>query len=95
MSPFFQGLSCLPTTNPNGKCSLGGYSNYVVKATSVADIQIAVNLARNLNLRLVVKNTGTFLRIIEHGKYTLTLHRTRFQWKERWRQLFEYLDSLL
>lgn len=60
MSPFFQGLSCIPTTNPADKCVLGGYSNYVLKATSVSDIQIAVNLARNLNMRLVVKNTGTF-----------------------------------
>lgn len=62
MSPFFQGLSCIPTANPAaGKCLLGGYSNFVLKATSVADIQIAVNLARNLNLRLVVKNTGIYL----------------------------------
>lgn len=29
-----------------------------MKATSVLDVQIAVNLARNANLRLVVKNTG-------------------------------------
>lgn len=29
-----------------------------MNATTVAHIQLAVNLARNLNLRLVIKNTG-------------------------------------
>ncbi len=32
--------------------------SYVVRATNVAQVQLAVNFARNLNLRLVVKNTG-------------------------------------
>lgn len=31
---------------------------FQVNATTVAHIQLAVNLARNLNLRLVIKNTG-------------------------------------
>ena len=29
-----------------------------IRATTVAEVQLAVNLARNLNLRLVIKNTG-------------------------------------
>ncbi|KAL7269882.1 hypothetical protein RUND412_007436 [Rhizina undulata] len=58
MSPFFEGNSCLPTDDPTATCALGGYPNYVINASSVLDIQVAVNLARNLNMRLVVKNTG-------------------------------------
>lgn len=59
MSPLFTGLSCLPTSDPTfGNCTQGTYPIYVVNARSVWDVQSAVNFARNLNLRLVVKNTG-------------------------------------
>ncbi|KAJ4226132.1 hypothetical protein NW759_004719 [Fusarium solani] len=40
------------------KCQLGGLPVYSVKATSVSQIQLAVNFARSLNLRLVIRNTG-------------------------------------
>lgn len=36
----------------------GGYPVYVLNATNVAQIQIAVNFARNTGIRFVVKNTG-------------------------------------
>jgi hypothetical protein len=39
--------------NATGKCTQGGWSVYVVNATTVK--QIAVNFARNKNLRLVIK----------------------------------------
>ncbi|KAF4986969.1 hypothetical protein F66182_16787, partial [Fusarium sp. NRRL 66182] len=59
MWPLFQGRTCLPTSyNITGTCTLGGYPSYAVNASNVAQIQLAVNFARNLNLRLVVKNTG-------------------------------------
>ncbi|KAM5350689.1 hypothetical protein ACJ41O_007194 [Fusarium nematophilum] len=58
MSPLYQGLTCLPSGNYSDDCTLGGYPEYVVKATNVAQIQLAVNFARTLNIRLVVKNTG-------------------------------------
>lgn len=58
MWPLYQGLTCMPTTDPTQKCTLGAFPSYVVKATTVAQIQLAVNFARNANLRLVVKNTG-------------------------------------
>jgi FAD/FMN-containing dehydrogenase len=48
----------MPTTNPNATCTRGGYPIYVVNVTTVAQIQLAVNFARNQNVRLVVKNTG-------------------------------------
>ena len=37
---------------------MGGYSSYAVNVSNVAQIQLAVNFARNAGLRLVVKNTG-------------------------------------
>ncbi|KAH8912123.1 FAD binding domain-containing protein [Coniochaeta sp. PMI_546] len=58
MWPLYQGRTCMPTTNPSSSCTLGGFPSYVVKATNVAQIQLAVNFARNANIRLVVKNTG-------------------------------------
>ncbi|KAI5803984.1 FAD binding domain-containing protein [Peziza echinospora] len=59
MSPFHQGITCLPLANPMpGPWSVLGYPNYVVQAMSVQDVQQAVNFARMNNIRLVVKNTG-------------------------------------
>jgi FAD/FMN-containing dehydrogenase len=45
-------------TTPEDVCELGGYPAYVVNISSVAQIQLAVNFARHLDLRLVIKNTG-------------------------------------
>ncbi|KAH7060667.1 hypothetical protein B0J12DRAFT_340423 [Macrophomina phaseolina] len=58
--PLFEGVTCLPPSNaPKGaNCTLGGYPSYIVNVTSVANIQLAVNYARNRNLRLTVKNKG-------------------------------------
>lgn len=58
MSPLLQGNTCPPSANAAGTCTLGGLPVYAVEATDVMQIQLAVNLARNMNLRLVVKNTG-------------------------------------
>ncbi|KAK3303035.1 uncharacterized protein B0T15DRAFT_262003 [Chaetomium strumarium] len=57
--PLFQGRTCMPTANPDsGNCTHGGYPLYAVNVSNVGHIQLAVNLARNENLRLVIKNTG-------------------------------------
>ncbi|KAJ0107569.1 hypothetical protein J7T55_007759 [Diaporthe amygdali] len=62
--PIFEGMSCLPPdlgdflSRPNSTCELGGMPAYVVNVTNVAQIQLAVNFARNLNLRLNIKNSG-------------------------------------
>ncbi len=45
----------VPGSNAVGQ---GGYPVYVVNATTVAQVQAAVNFARNTGVRLVVKNTG-------------------------------------
>lgn len=58
MWPLFEGRTCLPTTDPSASCTVGGYSSYAVNVSNVGQIQLAVNFARNANLRLVVKNTG-------------------------------------
>ncbi|GIC86651.1 uncharacterized protein Aud_003025 [Aspergillus udagawae] len=50
--------TCLPTDDPSGNCTVGGYSSYAVNVSNVAQIQLAVNFARNTGIRLVVKNTG-------------------------------------
>lgn len=58
---MYGAYSCLPQgIFPYGgsACTLGALPAYSVNVTTVAQVQLAVNLARNLNLRLVVKNTG-------------------------------------
>ncbi|KAL2128688.1 hypothetical protein VTI74DRAFT_8837 [Chaetomium olivicolor] len=59
MFPLYQGRTCMPTDDPHASnCTLGAYAAYSVAATEVRDIQLALNFARNVGLRLVVKNTG-------------------------------------
>jgi len=56
--PVYQGRTCLPIDSPNGTCDLGGFPIYAVNISTVAQIQLAINFARNANIRLVIKNTG-------------------------------------
>ncbi|KAH7125831.1 hypothetical protein EDB81DRAFT_764928 [Dactylonectria macrodidyma] len=59
MSPLFEGATCEPDDAALGNtCTLGGFPSYSINVTNVAQIQLAVNLARNTNMRLVVRNTG-------------------------------------
>ncbi|TGO19281.1 hypothetical protein BTUL_0005g01300 [Botrytis tulipae] len=58
MWPLYQGRTCMPTNDTSASCTLGAYPMYELKVSNVAQIQLAVNFARNANLRLVVKNTG-------------------------------------
>ncbi|KAH8895310.1 FAD-binding domain-containing protein [Thozetella sp. PMI_491] len=58
IEPLYEGRTCLPLNAPGGNCTVGGFPVYVVNVTNVAQVQLAVNFARNLNLRLVVKNKG-------------------------------------
>jgi FAD/FMN-containing dehydrogenase len=49
----------MPKNDTTGKmCTLGGYPEYAVKVSNVAQIQLAINFARAANIRLVIKNTG-------------------------------------
>ncbi|KAF2832279.1 FAD-binding domain-containing protein [Ophiobolus disseminans] len=61
MFPVYQGRTCLPRLSElgaNATCELGAYPAHVVNVSTVAHIQIALNFARNANIRLVIKNTG-------------------------------------
>jgi hypothetical protein len=59
MWPIFQGRTCMPKNDTTGmSCTLGGYPEYAVKVTNVAQIQLAINFARAANIRLVIENTG-------------------------------------
>ncbi|KAF1936329.1 FAD-binding domain-containing protein [Clathrospora elynae] len=61
MNPLYYGMTCpIPASGnyANGTCTQGGYAEFAVKVSNIAQIQLAVNLARTLNLRLVVRNTG-------------------------------------
>jgi hypothetical protein len=49
---FWTNITCLPTTNPDERCSLGTYPEYVINATTVEDVQAGVNFARLNNVRL-------------------------------------------
>lgn len=57
---LFQGTTCVPSVvNPFAtQCTLGSYPPLSVNVSTVAQVQLAVNLARNLDIRLVIKNTG-------------------------------------
>lgn len=59
MSPTEVGLTCQPSFlfDTEG-CTQGGYPSYTVKASNVAQIQLAVNFARNTGIRFVIMNTG-------------------------------------
>lgn len=60
LTPLYQGMTCQPPSlfDQSGTCDQGGYPLYVVNVSSVDQIQLAVNFARNTGIRLVIKNTG-------------------------------------
>jgi hypothetical protein len=58
-SPVYQGVTCQPTSlYDSGECTQGGYPTYTVNASTTAQLQLAVNFARNTGVRFVIKNTG-------------------------------------
>jgi FAD/FMN-containing dehydrogenase len=46
------------TDDPTQSCTLGALPYYAVNISTVAQVQLTINFARNNNIRLVVKNTG-------------------------------------
>ncbi|WQF79852.1 Putative berberine/berberine, FAD-binding domain, PCMH-type, FAD-binding, type PCMH, subdomain 2 [Colletotrichum destructivum] len=85
---LFEGLNCMPPTINVGEtnCKVGGLPSYVVEATTVAHVQLAVNFARNLNLRLVVKNTGHDFGAKSTGAGSLSI------WTHNFKKI-QYLES--
>ncbi|KAF4336915.1 isoamyl alcohol oxidase [Fusarium beomiforme] len=79
MWPLYQGRTCQPGEEVKGKCTLGGYPSYVVDARNVAHLQLAVNFARSMNLRLVIKNTGHDFNGRSAGAGALSVWMQRFK----------------
>jgi len=75
MFPIYTGMTCMPKLNATtaDTCTQGGYADYAVKVTNVAQVQLSINLARSLNLRLVVRNTGHDYSGRSTGKGALSL----------------------
>ncbi|KAH9886538.1 FAD binding domain-containing protein [Xylariomycetidae sp. FL2044] len=83
-----EGDTCYATLTPpaNVTCTQGGFPVYVVNVSSVRQVQMAVNFARNRDLRLVVKNTGhDFVgRSVGFGSLSIWTH---------WLKDFEFLPE--
>jgi len=79
MNPLMEGLTCKPELGLDGDCTIGGYPVYVVNAENVYHVQLAVNLARNLGIRLVVKNTGHDFggKSVGSGALSIRTHQLR------------------
>lgn len=58
MSPLYQGKTCMPQNGNDSTCDIGGFPSYAVNISTVAQVQLAINFARNTNVRLIVKNMG-------------------------------------
>ncbi|KAM7194560.1 FAD binding domain containing protein [Naviculisporaceae sp. PSN 640] len=79
-SILFQGMTCMPPNytalflgNQVGSCTVGGFPEYSINVSTVAQVQLAVNIARELDLRLVIKNTGHDFGGKSTGKGALSL----------------------
>ncbi|KAI1141709.1 FAD-binding domain-containing protein [Hypoxylon sp. FL0543] len=89
-----EGDTCHTTLQPgpDDNCTQGAFPAYVINATTVKQIQIGVNFARNRNLRLVVKNTGhDFVgRAVGFGSLSIWTHHLKdFQYLPQY-QIGEY-----
>jgi FAD/FMN-containing dehydrogenase len=73
MSQWASGNACTPTSQPGSNCTQGGWPEYVVKATTVRHVQLAVNFARNNDIRLVIKNSGHDFNGKSIGGYSLSV----------------------
>ncbi|PVH96316.1 putative 6-hydroxy-D-nicotine oxidase [Periconia macrospinosa] len=59
MNPLYQGATCMPqNAATGGTCEIGGSASYSVNVSTVSQVQLAVNFARNTGVRLIVHNTG-------------------------------------
>ncbi|KAH9427314.1 hypothetical protein MCOR02_012220 [Pyricularia oryzae] len=82
-----QGDSCPVEPRPRGNCTRGGFADYVVDARTVKHIQVAVNFARNRDIRLVIKNTGHDFHGKSCGKGSISI------WTHHLKS-FEFIPSL-
>ncbi|KAL5318438.1 hypothetical protein ACEPPN_013498 [Leptodophora sp. 'Broadleaf-Isolate-01'] len=81
--PFYANNSCLPPgasgfAEQKG-CSIGGFPEYIVNATSEEQVSIALAWASEHNLRIVVKGTGHDMNGRSSGAYALSIWTHNFQ----------------
>ncbi|KAI7768450.1 hypothetical protein LZL87_014133 [Fusarium oxysporum] len=93
MWPLYQGCTCQPGKKVEGNCTLGGYPSYVVDAQNVAHLQLAINLARLLNMQLVIKNTGHDFNGRSAGAGALSIWTYRFKAGIIGSELYEAADK--
>ncbi|KAF2639706.1 FAD/FMN-containing isoamyl alcohol oxidase-like protein MreA [Massarina eburnea CBS 473.64] len=72
-SQWASGDACVPASQPNSTCSQGGFPVYVVNATTARHVQMALNFARNMNIRIVIKNSGHDFNGRNLGGYALSV----------------------
>ncbi|KAI1081714.1 hypothetical protein F5B20DRAFT_535046 [Whalleya microplaca] len=58
MSPYWLNNSCSPFTEVNAPCSLGNMASYAVKVQGPADVAAGLKFAKEMNIRVTIKNTG-------------------------------------
>jgi hypothetical protein len=94
MWPIFQGKTCMARTDVvvTSQCTLGGFPEYAVNVSTAAQVQLAVNFARNLDIRLVIKNTGH--EYFTHSFVCLSYANTlQLPWKINRCRLFKLVGS--
>ena len=74
--PYWTNNTCVPTTNPNGTCTLGYLPKYVIMATKKEHIKAGIDFARTNNIRVLIRNTGhDFLgRSTGYGSLAINTH---------------------
>lgn len=83
---LYENMTCLPPAytplylRSNPTCFVGGYPTYSVNVSKVGQIQLAVNFARERNLRLVIKNTGHDFLAKSTGKGALSIWTHHLKW---------------
>ncbi|KAK8218771.1 hypothetical protein IWZ01DRAFT_463799 [Phyllosticta capitalensis] len=73
MAPWFQNASCDPFTPRQQPCELGNYPIYSINVSSAHDVAAGLSFAREMNIRLVVRNTGHDFLGKSAGKGALSL----------------------
>lgn len=58
MAAFFANESCDPFTDRAAQCVVGSYVQYAVNASGASDYVETLAFAKELNIRLVIRNTG-------------------------------------
>ncbi|EKG10837.1 FAD linked oxidase [Macrophomina phaseolina MS6] len=82
-APYYANSSCLPPGIPGyfpeRGCTVGGYPQFIVNATTEQHIATAVKWASDRNIRIVVKGTGHDLAGRSSGAFALSIWTHNFR----------------